>query len=138
MTALPNPLPLPNEQDRLHARELLGRLSRGQQDTLRVADLPTGTRSLLETILQEVAQGHAVQVVPVQAELGTQDAADLLGVSRPHLVKLLDDGALASWKVGTHRRVRLDDLLVYRARRDVQRQQALQELADLDQELGLT
>lgn len=135
MTALPNPLP--SEQDRLQARELLGRLSRGQQDTLRAADLPSGTRRPLETILQEVAQGHAVQVVPVQAELGTQDAAALLGVSRPHLVKLLDDGVLASWKVGTHRRVRLDDLLAYRARRDVQRRQALQELADLGQELGL-
>lgn len=135
MTALPNPLP--SEQDRLQARELLGRLSRGQQDTLRVADLPSGTRRLLETILQEVAQGHAVQVVPVQAELGTQDAAALLGVSRPHLVKLLDDGVLGFWKVGTHRRVRLDDLLAYRARRDVQRRQALQELADLGQELGL-
>lgn len=102
-----------------------------------MADLPSGTRRLLETILQEVGQGHAVQVVPVQAELGTQDAAALLGVSRPHLVKLLDDGVLGFWKVGTHRRVRLDDLLAYRARRDVQRRQALQELVDLGQELGL-
>ena len=79
-----------------------------------------------------------MQLVPVYAELRTQEAADLLGVSRPHLVKLLDEGKLASWKVGTHRRVKRQELLAYRDRRDTARQQALQELTDLDQELGLS
>ncbi|GGO40723.1 hypothetical protein GCM10008949_50530 [Deinococcus humi] len=91
----------------------------------------------MHSILGEVAKGHAVQVLPVHAELSTQEAADLLGVSRPHLVKLLEEGALPHHKVGTHRRVKLDDVLTYRHQRDQDRRQALQALADLDQELGL-
>jgi len=83
---------------------------------------------LLQTILDEVAQGHAVQLVPLHAELRTQEAADLLGVSRPHLVKLLEEGAVPHWKVGTQRRVRLQDVLAYRDQRDAGRQQAMQEL----------
>lgn len=92
---------------------------------------------LLQTILDEVAQGHAVQLVLLHAELRTQEAANLLGVSRPHLVKLLEKGAVPHWKVGTQRRVRLQDVRAYRDQRDAGRQQAMQELADLDQELGL-
>ncbi|GAA4006441.1 hypothetical protein GCM10022631_17330 [Deinococcus rubellus] len=91
----------------------------------------------MQRLLSEIAQGHAVQLLPVEAELRTQEAAELLGISRPHLVKLLDEGQLPSWKVGTHRRIRLDDVLTYREQRMAARLQALQELADLDQALGL-
>ena len=127
---------IPSDQDRLQARNALAHLA--QEDTqLRLRDLPEDVGRLVHNILSEVAQGHAVQLVPVHAELRTQEAADLLGVSRPHLVKLLDEGKLSSWKVGTHRRVKLEDLLAYRDQRNAERQQALQDLADLDQELGL-
>ncbi len=132
----PIAIKIPSDQDRVQARTALAHL---EQDAsgVRLQDLPEGVGRLVQRILSEVAQGHAVQLVPVYAELRTQEAADLLGVSRPHLVKLLDEGRLASRKVGTHRRVKLPDLLAYRDRRDAERQQALQELADLDQELGL-
>ncbi|MBB5366172.1 helix-turn-helix domain-containing protein [Deinococcus humi] len=128
---------LPTEAERLQARETLTRLEGAGVREVRLQDLPAGVAALLHSILGEVAKGHAVQVLPVHAELSTQEAADLLGVSRPHLVKLLEEGALPHHKVGTHRRVKLDDVLTYRHQRDQDRRQALQALADLDQELGL-
>jgi excisionase family DNA binding protein len=131
------PLQLPSPRDQSLARETLAQLAGGRAPELRLTDLPQSVRALVQQLLSEVAQGHAVQLVPVHAELGTQDAADLLGVSRPHLVKLLDEGQLPSWKVGSHRRLRLQDLLAYRDMRDAARQQAMQALADLDQELDL-
>ena len=84
-----------------------------------------------------MAQGHAVAVMPYHAQLTTQQAADLLGVSRPHLVKLLTDGAIPYTKPSKHRRVRLDDLMAYKARRDTQRGEALDELAAEADRLGL-
>lgn len=132
----PIAIKLPSDQDRVQARNVLAHLNKDNAG-LRFQDLPEGVGHLVQSILREVAQGHAVQLVPVHAELRTQEAADLLGVSRPHLVKLLDEGKLASWKVGTHRRVKLQDLMTYRDQRNAERQQALQDLADLDQELGL-
>jgi len=127
------PLHLPTDQERVQAQATLTELAQGRL----LGGLPEGLSSLVQRLLSEVAQGHAVQIVPVHAELGTQEAAELLRVSRPHLVKLLDEGQLPSWKVGTHRRVKLQDLLGYRERRDAIRQQAMQDLTDLDQELGL-
>lgn len=130
-------LHLPTEAESLQAQEALTRLQGGESREVRLQDLPAGVTVLLQSILGEVAKGHAVQVVPVHAELSTQEAADLLSVSRPHLVKLLEEGALPHRKVGTHRRVRLEDVLAYGERRRADGQRALQELADLDQELGL-
>ena len=118
---------LPSDRDRLQARNVLARLAQDASG-LRLQDLPEGVSCLVQSILSEVALDHAVQRVPVDAELGTQEAADLLGASRPHLVRLIDEGKLISWKVGTHRQVKLQDLLVCRDRRDTEHQQALQEL----------
>lgn len=98
---------------------------------------PTSALRLLVDILAELADGNAVKVVPVHAELTTQEAADLLNVSRPHLVKLLEDGALAFHKTGKHRRVRFADLMAFKAQRDRASEQAMQELAKQAQELGM-
>ena len=78
-----------------------------------------------------------MQLVPLGAEITTQQAADLLNVSRPYLVKVVEAGELPHRKVGPRRRLYLTDVLAYRARLDTQRQQALQALADDLQDLGL-
>jgi excisionase family DNA binding protein len=101
------------------------------------AVLPVAAVRLLRDLLREMAQGHAVSLVPMHAELTTQQAADSLNVSRPYVVKLLESGALPHRKVGTHRRVRYDDLLRYKHAIDAKRLEALKKLQDESEELGL-
>ena len=81
-------------------------------------ELPTSALRLLVDILAELAAGNAVRVVPVHAELTTQEAADLLNVSRPHFIKLLETQALPYHRTGKHRRIRFDDLRKFIVKRD--------------------
>ncbi|WP_296870280.1 helix-turn-helix domain-containing protein [Tibeticola sp.] len=99
--------------------------------------LPTSALRLLVDILAELAEGNAVKVVPVHAELTTQEAADMLNVSRPHLVKLLEEGALPFHRAGKHRRVRFADLMQFKAQRDQASEDAMAALAKQAQELGM-
>ena len=96
--------------------------------------LPRHALELLRNILTEMAQGNAVTLMPVHAEVTTQEAANLLNVSRPHLVKLLEEGAIPFTRVGTHRRIRFQDVMAYRAARATESEAALQALADQAQE----
>ncbi|MDF1756649.1 MAG: helix-turn-helix domain-containing protein [Verrucomicrobiales bacterium] len=103
----------------------------------REIELPSSFARVMAEALKIIANGHQVEVSPVNVEIGTQDAADLLGASRPFLVKLLDTGKIPSRKVGVQRRVIAADVLAYREREKEQRRRVLQELAETDQELGL-
>jgi excisionase family DNA binding protein len=100
-------------------------------------DLPTSAVRLLVDILAELAEGNAVKVIPIHAEVTTQEAADLLNVSRPHVVKLLETGELPFHKTGKHRRIRFADLMAYKTRRDARSEAAMAELAQQAQELGM-
>lgn len=99
--------------------------------------LPRDLMTVILEILTEVAQGHSVSVGPEEEELTTSEAAELLNVSRPHLVKLLEGGEIPFRKVGTHRRVRREDVLEYKRRQRREAEEAMQNLADQAQELGL-
>jgi excisionase family DNA binding protein len=99
--------------------------------------LPVAAVRLLHDLLREMAQGHAVSLVPMHAELTTQQAADALNVSRPHLVKLLDANALPCRLVGTHRRVRYEDLMRFKRAIDAKRLASLRMLSEESEKLGL-
>lgn len=99
--------------------------------------LPQAAARLLAHLLTEMAQGNAVTLFPTHAELTTQEAADFLNVSRPYLVRLVEEGKLPFHKVGTHRRVRFTDLVEYKQRFEKERDKALDALAAQAQDLGL-
>lgn len=84
-----------------------------------------------------MAQGKAITLVPVSPEITTTQAAEILNVSRPYLAKLLDEGAIPYHRVGTHRRIRLEDLLLYKSHLKAQRKEGLEKLAQLSQEYEL-
>jgi excisionase family DNA binding protein len=97
--------------------------------------LPAPAVQLLTGILAELARGHSMTAYPIPTELTTQEAADLLNVSRPYLISLLDQDGIPYHKVGTHRRIALSDLLEYNRKSQARRDAALAELAELGQEL---
>lgn len=99
--------------------------------------LPRAATRLLHHLLTQMSLGNAVTLIPIHAELTTQEAADYLNVSRPFLVKLLETDRIPFHRVGTHRRVRFTDLESFRKRTEQERQEAMQELAKQAQELGM-
>jgi excisionase family DNA binding protein len=98
--------------------------------------IPDSVCRVLRQVVQAMASGKNVSIVTHNPELTTQQAADLLNVSRPYLIKLLEQGELPYIMVGTHRRVRFDDLIKYKQQRDVKRRQLLDDLIAESQELG--
>lgn len=106
----------------------------GQEETI---ELPASAVRLLVEILEDMASGHAVTIVPQNAELTTQQAADFLNVSRPFLIQLLEEKKIPFRMVGTHRRVRFEDVLGYKEAIDAERRKVLDELAAEAQELDM-
>jgi excisionase family DNA binding protein len=99
--------------------------------------MPAPAFSLLLEILENMAEGNSVALVHVEQLLTTQEAADLLGVSRPYLVRLLDSGRIAFHRVGSHRRVAMKDLEAYKAALKAEQAQSLDFLAQQAQSLGM-
>lgn len=143
-------LTVPSEQEALLAQQACHALAGlgGEETGLRVQltkagrevttlDLPAPAARLLMDILNELGAGCAVTIVPVEAEITTQQAADLLNVSRPYVVGMIEKGTLPARLVGNQRRLPLKDVLAYKAENHAKRREALRELAALDQELGL-
>ena len=100
-------------------------------------NMPVSALRLLVDVLTELGEGNTVKLVPIHAELTTQEAADLLNVSRPTLIKLLDEGEILFHRSGNRRKVRFSDLLQYQEMLEQNRLNTLDDLSDLDQELGL-
>ncbi len=142
---------VPTEADALVAREsaraLAPRLAHAKGAMqLRVVEpsgadeivtIPKTAFRLLVAILAEMASGSAVRLIPHQAELTTQEAAELLNVSRPYLVRLLDEKRIPFHRVGTHRRILFKDVMEYKGEHRRARKSTLDRLSALDQELGL-
>jgi excisionase family DNA binding protein len=140
---------LPSEAEAILAKEtsrvLAARLQTHDPLRLRLLDdpaertvkLPASAVQMLVRILEEMARGNAITLIPVHAELTTQEAADMLNISRPSLIQLLDEGKIEYRKVGTHRRIRFEALMAYKRRADADRRAALAELAAYDQEIGI-
>lgn len=100
-------------------------------------ELPEAVYGILARVARELSEGRGVAVLPVEAELTTRQAAEILGVSRPHVVKLMEEREIPFTKRGTHRRARLEDVLAHKEKRDAGRIAALDEMAREAQEIGL-
>jgi excisionase family DNA binding protein len=133
---------LARESSRLLAAHKLGKRSSVR---IRIEDgdetepviVPASAVRLFLHLLTEMSQGNAVTLIPTHAELTTQQAADLLNVSRPYVVKLLDEGKIPSRTVGKYRRVRFDDLMAYKRKDDEARARVLDQLTAEAQELEM-
>ena len=151
MNAPATPKSMPTQEDIALARESGRALStvlqtrnetqqidfRDDKGAVRTVRIPTSALRLLLEVLTEIGQGNAVSIIPIHTELTTQEAADVLNVSRPFLVQLLEKGDIQFHKIGTHRRVRYQDVIDYKKRIDGDRRKALDELAAQAQELEM-
>ena len=99
--------------------------------------LPSAVKTLLAHLLTEMSRGNAVTIIPIHAELTTQEAADFLNISRPFLIGLLEKGEIKFHTVGTHRRIRFEDLTTYKDKKDRESNDAMTELTKQAQELRM-
>ncbi|RWE12781.1 MAG: helix-turn-helix domain-containing protein [Mesorhizobium sp.] len=144
-TLLERPI-LPSADDAELAAQASRQLSRAkhegaelrvQVDGGEVLRLPKAVSELLYHLLTEMAQGNAVTLFPIHAELTTQEAADYLNVSRPYLIRLLEEGRVKFNMVGTHRRIKFGDLEAFRKSNEDERKRVMDDLAAQAQELGM-
>lgn len=99
--------------------------------------IPLSALIFLKDILKTMGDGKPFSLVPIATEVTTQKAAEILGCSRPHLVKLLEEGKMQFTKVGRHRRVRFDEVMNYRKKMKDEQKRKIIEIMSLDEDLGL-
>lgn len=107
------------------------------EETSQKIIVPTMALQLLTRILKDLGEGRPVQIVPIAAEMTTQAAAEMLGCSRPHVIKLLEQGKIPFTKIGKHRRVRFEDVVKYRLAMKEQQKRNLKDMMKDDEEAGL-
>jgi excisionase family DNA binding protein len=141
-TATLDPIALPQAETEQANR--LSEILHGHGQALLIAkggesavEIPETIHELLLQILDLMRQGKAISIIPVTQDLTTQQAAEVIGVSRPFFVKLIEAGALPFHLAGTHRRVYLRDLLAYKERRDSDRHAAIERMADHAEQAGI-
>jgi excisionase family DNA binding protein len=99
--------------------------------------IPLSALRLLGDILKAMGEGKMISIVPIATEITTQAAAEFLGCSRPHLVKLLEEGKIDFTKVGKHRRIKFEDVMKYKQELKKQQKQNIIDIMNLDEETGL-
>ena len=132
-----------NENEKPALRKIEGVLNNTRQVPKLVGpngeeiELPVSVFQVLRQIVYHMMHGRAISIVPINKELSTQEAADILNVSRPYLVKILEEGKIPFIKVGSHRRIGFADLMRYKKLRDEERQRALAEITHISEDAGL-
>lgn len=107
------------------------------QETQEKIKIPRAALEILAEVLEATSKGKPVTVVPIDTEMTTQAAAELLGCSRPHLVKLLEEGEIPFTKIGKHRRVKFEDVMAYRKRMKERQKELIIKIMQADEESGL-
>jgi len=144
---MPVPTPVaPKEEDRESIKQLLEALARHADAQAQIVIdgepgetlvVPRPVFDILRQVAEVMASGRAISVVPIGMMLSTQQAAELVGVSRPFLISVIEKGELPFVMVGTHRRVRIEDLLAYKQQRETTRDAALRRLSEQAERLKL-
>lgn len=99
--------------------------------------IPLNALKLLARILKETSQGKPVSIVPIATEVTTQAGAEILGCSRPHLIKLLETGKIKFTKIGKHRRIKYEDILAYKTKMKSEQERLINEMMETDEKTGL-
>lgn len=107
------------------------------EETKEKIKIPLKALKLLAVILKDMSEGKIISIVPIATEMTTQAAAELLGCSRPHFVKLLESGEIPFIKIGKHRRVKFEDVVDYKKQMKEKQQSLLIEMMRADEEIGL-
>ncbi len=107
------------------------------EETKERIKIPLNSLKLLAKILKATSQGKLISIVPIATEITTQAAAELIGCSRPHLIKLLENGEIKFTKIGKHRRIKYQDVLEYKKKVKTEQRKLLIEIMKADEESGL-
>ena len=107
------------------------------EETNEKIKIPISALKILGDVVKAMSQGKPISIVPIATEVTTQSAAEILGCSRPHLVKLLESGEIAFTKVGKHRRIRFEDVIAYKKKMKAAQKQHIIDIMQSDEELEL-